>query len=264
VERQVRDRLELIAQPLRAQVAEGLATGVCSRNAAHLVSRDTLVRSNAAKHQGFHSDVLISEVPVRVLRHRQRGDRKKEGAKEADDKVMEVAESQRFKEQVAEEEAMRQVAVEKAAVQQAADERAAEEKIYFEQVLRDQAAAKVMVDAVEASRAKAAEEHSAKVEAEHEAIVTKVLAKVGMFVPAAEFLELVAKEKKAAELAEFGGLATEVPVNPPGSKQEQEKAAEKPKSDKFDKVDLELEALAQRINHSGVWEGDGWRRQGWR
>jgi len=90
VERHVKDRLGLIAQPLRAQVAEGLATGVSSRNAAHLVSRDTLVRSNAAKHQGFHSDVLISEVPVRVLRNRQRGARKKEVAKEAEQQSMEA------------------------------------------------------------------------------------------------------------------------------------------------------------------------------
>jgi hypothetical protein len=47
-------------------------------------------------------------------------------------------------------------------------------------------------------------------------------------------------------------------------KQEQEKAAEKPKGDKFGKVDLELEALAQRINSSGCWEDESWRRHGWR
>jgi hypothetical protein len=113
--------------------------------------------------------------------------------------------------EVAEEEAMRKVAVEKAATQQAAEERAAKEKIYFEQVWNEQAAAKDKFDAEVASRAKAAEEQSAKEEAEHRAIVAKVFAKVGYFVPAAEVLELVAKEKKAAEeLAEAGGLVTEV------------------------------------------------------
>jgi hypothetical protein len=204
---------------------------------------------------------------------------------------------------VAEEEAKEKVAVEKAAEQQAAEERAAKEKTYFEQVAKEKAAAKDKADAEMAARAKAAEEQSAKQEdAEHRAAVAKVLAKVGYCVPAPQFLELVSKEIKATkekeaaeELAEqvekAGGLKTEGPVNPAGEfsakgkahgeksakkKADLEeaaveesavegKAAKKAKVCGFAKVDMEIEALAYRIDSMGSsWEDVSWRRSGWR
>jgi hypothetical protein len=203
---------------------------------------------------------------------------------------------------VAEEEAKEKVAVEKAAEQQAAEERAAKEKTYFEQVAKEKAAAKDKADAEMAARAKAAEEQSAKEDAEHRAAVAKVLAKVGYCVPAPQFLELVSKEIKATkekeateELAEqvekAGGVKTEVPVNPAGEfsakgkaygeksakkKADLEeaaveesavegKAAKKAKVCGFAKVDMEIEALAYRIDSMGSsWEDVSWRRSGWR
>ncbi len=75
VEVLVQDRLDLIAHSLRAQVAEGLASGAEVRSAANLVSPGALLRANAAKHQGFHRPELVSAVPERELRRRQRGRR---------------------------------------------------------------------------------------------------------------------------------------------------------------------------------------------
>jgi hypothetical protein len=142
VEVLVQDRLDLIAHALRAQVAEGLASGAEVRSAANLVTPGALLRANAAKHQGFDRPELISAVPERELRRRQRGRRRTT--------AIVGCEGERFKEQVAEEEAMRQVAVEKAAVQQAAEEVEAELKKQAElkaKQVEQQIAEKVLLQA---------------------------------------------------------------------------------------------------------------------
>ncbi len=78
------------------------------------------------------------------------------------------------------------------------------------------------------------------------------------------FAGLEAKLKKTEAAVKKAAEAT-VEEGKQGQKQgaTEEKAAKKPKVDKFDKVDLELEALAQRIN-STSWEEESWRRSGWR
>jgi hypothetical protein len=76
----VQDRLGLIAKALHAQVAVGLATGTNFHSASSLVHPSTLLRANAAKHQGFQNRELLSEVPDRELRKRQRGSRRRPAA----------------------------------------------------------------------------------------------------------------------------------------------------------------------------------------
>jgi hypothetical protein len=208
-----------------------------------------------------------------------------------------AAKEKAFFEQVAKEK----LAVEKAAEQKAAVEKADKEKALLEQVAKEKAAAKVKADAV--MKAKAAEEQSAKEEdAEFRAAMAKVIAKVGVCVPAPQFLDLVAKERKATKekeaaeeladkVAKAGGVKTESPVNPAaecsakgkayGEKSAKKKAdleeaaveesgvevmaAKKAKVCGFAKVDMEIEALAYRIDSMGSsWEDVSWRRSGWR
>jgi hypothetical protein len=283
VERHVKDRLGLIAQPLRAQVAEGLATGSSSRNAAHLVSRDTLVRSNAAKHQGFQSDVLISEVPLGVLRNRQRGARKKELAKEAEEQskqaeleLAQEAEQAKVKDmiKVANDKASEETAYskEKSAenVEQAAeDTKAAKYKAelawladaeeYFDGVYDD--LTEDEVNRILCCQAMKAEVEAAKIKADGMKANKERAAEVN---PAAagKSAEEAAKEEEAAAKVktrmeeQVAYAATE------------EKAAKKAKVDNFANVDMEIEDLAQRIDSmpsSGWgWEQASWRRSGWR
>jgi hypothetical protein len=208
------------------------------------------------------------------------------------------------------EEKVEQVAKEKLAVEKAAEQKAAEEvaaKNFLEQVAKAEAAEKVKADAELAAQVKFAEEQSARElaaerKAELEAAIGKVAGRVGLLLPAPEFLALVAVEREAAQLAkaktaaakeetlleqveednskqagrkaekvkpvgttvteeaaevQHGGFAPELATG--------EKAAKKPKVGKFAKADMELEALAYRIDSMpSAAEELRWRRSGWR
>jgi hypothetical protein len=81
--------------------------------------------------------------------------------------------------------------------------------------------------------------------------------------------EVTAKKKKEEEEAYLEQVVAEKARVVTAKEKEKEKpyceqaVAKKPKVDRFDKVDLELEALAKRI-YSPHREEESWRRSGWR
>jgi hypothetical protein len=185
---------------------------------------------------------------------------------------------------------LEQVAKEKAAVEKAAEQKAEEEmaaKTLLEQVAKAKAAEKVKADAEIAAKVKCAEEQSAReLAAELQAAVDEAewFAEVEGILRSGTvaFADLTGDEvrrllacrtKKSKQPAEVKPDGTKVAekaaeVQPDVAATQQvteEKAAKKPKVDKFDKVNLELEALAYRIDSMpSAAESLSWQRSGWR
>ena len=73
----VKDRLEALEGPLRAQVVQGLLTGCNVHKPNGLVPRDQVERSNFAKHGAFASQQPVSTYPISEVRRLSRGSRRK-------------------------------------------------------------------------------------------------------------------------------------------------------------------------------------------
>jgi hypothetical protein len=201
---------------------------------------------------------------------------------------------------VAQRVAKEKLVVEKAA-EQAAEVKAAKAKTHREQVEKDEAAAKVKVDAEMVAKASAAEELAAKEEQERSIAETAAMGDAewlelfeyclmtGQVVEAdleqgdprrhqvwlakkagAETAEVKPQGSTVAEAAAVVLTAGKAAKQKPGeaaAKEQgvEEQAAKKAKVSKFDAVDMELEALAHRIDSMpSAAEARDWYSRGWR
>jgi colicin import membrane protein len=192
---------------------------------------------------------------------------------ETADEMERVANEKIAKVKAAEEEvaAKEKIDLEQAAVKAAEEVAAAKVKAHSEQVAKEVAAAEEKAAEVKAAEEKAAAEEMTDTmytmtedEMAHIANFRAVRAKEAADKQAARLratvgaavakVKAAAKEKTRLEQVEKESFNSE------------EKAAKRVKAGKFDKVDMELEALAERTpsRSSAWWDEASWRRSGWR
>jgi hypothetical protein len=192
------------------------------------------------------------------------------------DEMERFANEQVAKEKAEEEAAAkRKIDVEQAAVKAAEEAAAAKEKARVEQVAKAKAAVE------KAAEQKAEEEKASKVAAEKakKAAAEKLAAELDKDYAAMILAEMDAEEKAIEEEAaakEEKARLEQVAAKEVAAKKKAavgktttgEKAAKKAKGDKFANVNMDIEALAERIDSmpsSGWgWEQESWRRSGWR
>jgi hypothetical protein len=205
-----------------------------------------------AEEEVTKKDTDLDQVEVDKLAEAEAATKEKndleQAATEKAAEEMAAAQEKSYLERVAKEK----VAVEKIAEQKAADEEAAKEKTRLEQVAKEKAAAEKVSAELKDDEEKAyVAQVLAEMDAADKAIEEKAAAKEKAYLG-----QVGAKENAAKKKAAVGKTTTG------------EKAAKKAKGDNFADVDMDIEALTQRIDSmpgSGWgWEQESWRRSGWR